>query len=158
MDTRNSALMDSHLWSSAVQHKQPQKMAQEGNEGTSTSPYLYFSMGQSSEQLRGKTTTATARLFSAYTAMRSFWCQAHTVTDDGKSGCEEKLSGFDRLSERHFKGEENVQIIERPISLMQFKIAIIHLMPKRRKKKKKTQRTTTKKLWFVILLSSLQIL
>lgn len=58
------------------------------------------------------------------------------MTDDGKSGCGEKLSGFDRLSERHFKGEENVQIIKRPISLTHFKIAIIHLMPKRRKKKR----------------------
>lgn len=67
------------------------------------------------------------------------------MTDDGKSGCEEKLSGFDRLSERHFKGEENVQIIERPISLMQFKIAIIHLMPKRRKRKEKKDSKNNKK-------------
>lgn len=59
------------------------------------------------------------------------------MTDDGKSGCGEKLSGFDCLSERHFKGEENVQIIKRPTSPVPFKIAIIHLMPKRRKKKKR---------------------
>lgn len=67
------------------------------------------------------------------------------MTDDGKSGCEEKLSGIDHLSERHFKGEENVQIIERPISLMQFKIAIIHLMPKRRKRKEKKDSKNNKK-------------
>jgi len=57
------------------------------------------------------------------------------VSDAGKSRCGEKLSGFYHLSERHFKGKGNVQVIKKPISLMCFKITIIHLMPKRRKKK-----------------------
>lgn len=76
------------------------------------------------------------------------------MTDDGKSGCGEKLSGFDGLSERHFKGEENVQMIIRPISLMHFKMAIIHLMPERRKEEK-NQRTIRKMSWLIIVLSSL---
>lgn len=120
---------------SSMWHKQ-HKISQEGNEGTSTSPYFYFSVGQSSKGLQGKATPAEAeRLPRADTATRPFWCHTHSVTDDGKRGCEEKLSGFDGLSERHFKGEENVQIIIKPISLMHLKMAIIHLMPERKESK-----------------------
>lgn len=90
----------------------------------------------------------------AHTATRPFWCHTHSVTDAGKSGWGDKSSGFDGLSERHFKGEENVQIIKRPLSLMHFKMAIIHLMPKRRKEEK-NQRTIRKMLWLIIVLSSL---
>lgn len=87
-----------------------------------------------SKGLQGKAAPAEAeRLPCAHTAMRPFWCHTHSGTDDGKSGCGEKLSGFDGLSERYFKAEENVQIIKRPISVMHFKMAIIHLMPKKKK-------------------------
>lgn len=40
---------------------------------------------------------------------------------------------------------------------MHFKMAIIHLMPKRRKEEK-NQRTIRKMLWLIIVLSSLQSL
>lgn len=132
LDTRNRQM---HTSKKLLYNMSSRGIAEERNEGTSTSPHLYFGRGQSSKWLQGKT-TSVARLFSACTAMRSFWCQAHTLTDDGKSRCGEKLSGFYRTSERHFKGKGNVQVIKKPISLMCFKTAIIHLMPKRRKKKK----------------------
>lgn len=74
-----------------------------------------------------------------------------------KVGVGRSCQGFDGLSERHFKGEENVQIIKGPILLVHFKMAIIHLMLKRRKEEK-NQRTIRKMLWLIIVLSSLQSL
>lgn len=135
LDTRKQWM---HTSKKLLYNMSSRGIAEERNEGTSTSPHLYFGRGQSSKWLQGKT-TSVARLFGACTAMRSFWCQAHTLTDDGKSRCGEKLSGFYRTSERHFKGKGNVQVIKKPILLMCFKTAIIHLMPKRRKKKKESK-------------------
>lgn len=148
LDTRNRQM---HTSKKLLYNMSSRGIAEERNEGTSTSPHLYFGRGQSSKWLQGKT-TSVARLFSACTAMRSFWCQAHTLTDDGKSRCGEKLSGFYRTSERHFKGKGNVQVIKKPISLMCFKTAIIHLMPKRRKKKKRNQRTIRRMLPLIIFI------
>lgn len=93
-------------------------------------PHLYFSV-QGTARQSSPSRSREASLCSH--SHEAFWCHTHSGTDDGKSGCGEKLSGFDGLSERHFKAEENVQIIKRPISVMHFKMAIIHLMPKKKK-------------------------
>lgn len=117
-------------------------------------PHLYFSVQETARQ----SSTSRSRDTSLCSHSHEAFLMSHiSGTDDGKSGCGENLSGFDGLSERHFKAEENVQIIKRPISVMHFQMAIIHLMPKRRKDKK-TQRTIRKMLWLTIVLSSLQSL